>query len=85
MADFDPTAAARARLIHEGGVQKAFEEDRGTMYSTDSLVCHFEVIAYAAPFVVARRKRDGVLGSLMFTHQPRIYFAWLPDVPDPDL
>jgi hypothetical protein len=79
MAEWDPTAVTRARLIADGDVAAAYEADRGPMYSTESLVGDFEVIAYAAPFVVARRRVDGVLGSLMFTHQPRVYFGWIPD------
>ena len=73
------SATLRAQIIENGMVERAFEKDRGTMYDTQSLVCHFEVLAYAAPFVVAKRRSDGLLGSLMFTHQPRIYFGWVPD------
>jgi len=39
----------------------------------------YEVIGFQAPFVVVRRKADGQLGSLEFTHQPRRYFGWVPD------
>jgi hypothetical protein len=36
----------------------------------------FEVLGFAAPFVVVRRRSDGVKGSLEFTHHPRVYFNW---------
>jgi len=38
----------------------------------------YEVVGFQAPFVVVRRKSDGQLGSLQFTHQPRRYFGWQP-------
>jgi hypothetical protein len=36
------------------------------------------VIGFAAPFVVVRRKSDGVKGTLEFTHSPRVYFDFKP-------
>lgn len=38
----------------------------------------YEVLGFQAPFVVVRRKSDGVLGSLEFEHSPRRYFGWTP-------
>jgi len=38
----------------------------------------YEVVGFQAPFVVVRRKADGQLGSLQFTHAPRQYFGWTP-------
>lgn len=38
----------------------------------------YEVVGFQAPFVVVRRKADGQLGSLEFTHSPRRYFGWTP-------
>jgi hypothetical protein len=32
-----------------------------------------------APFVVVRRKADGVKGSLMFQHMPRFYYGFAKD------
>jgi hypothetical protein len=32
-----------------------------------------------APFVVVRRKSDGVKGSMMFQHMPRYYFSFRED------
>jgi hypothetical protein len=39
----------------------------------------FEAIGFMAPFIVVRRRSDGVKGSLEFTHSPRVYFNWRPD------
>lgn len=43
-------------------------------YDTQELQRNFEVLAFASPFVIARRRSDGVKGSLEFTHSPRVYF-----------
>jgi hypothetical protein len=52
--------------------QDASERTRTTAELQDE----FEVLSFAAPFVVVRRRSDGVLGSLEFTHSPRVYFGW---------
>ena len=46
---------------------------------TDAMRARYDVLGFAAPFVIVRRKSDGVKGSLMFTHSPRFYFGWTPD------
>ena len=45
-------------------------------WDTEALQRDFEVQAFAAPYVIVRRKADGARGTLMFTHRPRWYFAW---------
>jgi hypothetical protein len=39
----------------------------------------FEVLGFAAPFAVVRRRSDGQRGSLEFIHSPRVYFGFVPD------
>lgn len=51
----------------------------GQTWTTEELQRDFEVMGFAAPFVVARRRSDGQLGSLEFTNRPRVYFGWKPD------
>ena len=75
----DPTERMRAEIMARGLVEQSYEQDRGPMYDTEGLLRSFEVIAYAAPFVVVRRRSDDQMGSLMFTHQPRVYFGWMAD------
>lgn len=41
----------------------------------------FEVIGFMAPFVVVRRRSDGVKGSLEFSHFPRRYWGFKEDRP----
>ena len=49
------------------------------MWNTSELANDFEVFEFAAPLVVVRRKADDKLGSLMFQHHPRYYFAFQED------
>jgi hypothetical protein len=48
----------------------------GPTWDTEQLKADFEVIGYQAPFVVVRRRADGMRGTLEFTHRPRVYFGW---------
>jgi hypothetical protein len=48
-------------------------------WDTKALQAEFQVIGFAAPFVVVRRRSDGVKGTLEFTHQPRTYFSFQAD------
>lgn len=54
------------------------------MWDTAALQRDFEVIGFAAPFVVVRRKSDGVKGSLEFMHHPRVYFGFRADTQGED-
>ncbi len=58
-------AAECARLLRDG-----------REWTTAQLTEEFDVLGFHAPFVVARRKSDGQLGSLVFAGSPRAYFAW---------
>ena len=51
----------------------------GQRWTAEELTRDFEVIGFAAPFVVVRRRADGQRGSLEFTYPPRAYFGWRPD------
>jgi hypothetical protein len=51
----------------------------GPTWTTDQLTEEFEVIGFLAPYVAARRRADGVVGTLLFKHSPRVYFGWTPD------
>lgn len=72
----------RRDLIARGVPQEELEkviEHGGQVWDTTQLREDFEVVGFAAPVVVVRRKLDGKLGSLMFTHRPRFYFGWVED------
>jgi hypothetical protein len=74
----DPTEALRRERLAEinlvPGSKEALEAQYGQVWDTNQLRADFEVLGFSAPFVVARRKADGVRGSLEFQHNPRFYF-----------
>jgi hypothetical protein len=79
----DPTEFIRRELVAEinaqPGDRETLEAIYGDVWDTEELARDFEVIGFAAPFVVAVRKSDGVKGSLEFQHQPRFYYAFRAD------
>lgn len=80
MNEQDPTADARAAMIPEMPAELAARVAAGErVWNTNEMSQEFEALGFAAPFIVVRRRADGVKGSLMFTHSPRFYFAWKQD------
>jgi hypothetical protein len=59
--------------------REALEAAHGQIWDTAQLGTDFEVLGFLAPFVVVKRKSDGVKGSLMFQHSPRFYYQFEPD------
>ena len=51
----------------------------GPTWTTTELQQDFEVTGFAAPYVVVRRRSDAVIGTLEFTHSPRLYFGFTAD------
>jgi hypothetical protein len=78
----DPTEAARrqrlAEINHAPGSREALETQHGKVWDTDQLTEEFEAIGFMAPYIVVRRRSDGVKGSLEFQHSPRLYFNFEP-------
>jgi len=68
-----------AEINAEPGSREALEAQYGQVWTTQELSNDFEVIGFMAPYVVVRRKADGVKGSLEFQHNPRLYFNFAPD------
>ena len=52
------------------------EERHGRVWNTEEMVADFEAIGFAAPFIVVRRRVDGINGSLLFQHNPRFYWGF---------
>jgi hypothetical protein len=81
----DPTEAIRRKKLAMINAQPASREEleavHGQVWDTSQLAQDFEVIGFLAPFVVVRRKSDGVKGSLAFQHSPRFYFDFEPHNP----
>ena len=72
----DPTEQMRREL--QAGVNSGEIPPEGQTWTTEGLRQEFEVQGFMAPFVVVRRKSDGVRGTLMFRHAPRVYFGFEP-------
>lgn len=71
----DPTENIRRHMIATSQPARDLEVARDR-WTTDELREQFDVLSFLAPFVVVRRKADGIKGSLEFTHSPRVYFNW---------
>lgn len=56
--------------------REELERECGQVWDTRQLQEEFSVEGFQAPFVVVRRKADGVRGSLEFQHMPRYYFSF---------
>ena len=80
---FDGTESLRRTRLAEinahPGMRQELEAAHGQVWDTDELARDFEVVGFLAPFVVVRRRSDGVKGSLEFQHSPRFYFNFAPD------
>ena len=74
----DATENLRRAMIASGHPVRACAEAERT-WNTGQLQEDFEVISFAAPLVIVRRKSDGKMGSMEFTHHPRAYFNFVPD------
>lgn len=59
--------------------REQLEKEEGKVWDTQELSKDFDVLGFGAPFVVVRRKSDGVEGSLLFQHSPRFYWGWQED------
>jgi hypothetical protein len=74
----DETEDVRREMLATGQPHRDLEKAE-QRWTTDQLREEFEVIGFMAPFVVVRRKSDGVKGSMEFTHSPRFYFNFVAD------
>ncbi len=68
-----------AQINSEPRERAALEALHGQVWDTAELTRDFFVTGFCAPFVVVRRKSDGIVGSLAFQHRPRYYFNFRPD------
>ena len=79
----DPTETIRrqrlAEINAEPGSREALEAQHGQVWETSELQQDFEALGFMAPYIVVRRRSDGVKGSLEFQHDPRLYFSFKPE------
>ena len=67
-----------AEINAEPGSRAALEAQYGQVWTTDELSRDFTVTGFMAPLCVVKRNSDGVVGSLEFQHNPRLYFNFVP-------
>lgn len=70
----DPTEGMRrheAARINREGAPEGVET-----WDTQRLQEDYEVLGFMAPYVLVRRKSDGVKGLLEFSHHPRLYWGF---------
>jgi hypothetical protein len=81
----DPTEEIRRaltlKLNGESAERADLERRHGQVWNPAELAAEFEVMEFAAPLVVVRRRSDAKLGSLFFQHHPRFYFEFEEDEP----
>lgn len=79
----DPTERIRRSRLAEinahPGAREELEKLYGQVWDTGELTRDFQVVGFAAPLVVVKRRSDGALGSLKFQHDPRFYFSFQLD------
>lgn len=79
----DPTEDIRRSLVKQinsdPSPRQILEQKHVQVWDTNELSKDFEVKGFMAPFVIVRRKSDGVCGSLTFQHNPRFYFDFIPE------
>lgn len=79
----DPTETIRRQEVAEinavPGSREALEAKHGQVWDTQELQQDFDVQGFMTPYVVVQRKSDGVVGSLKFQHNPRLYFNFVAD------
>ena len=78
----DKTEPTRRLMIETGQPYRDLAHAK-EKWNTDQVRELFEVHSFLAPFVFVTRKKDGVKGTLTFTHSPRFYFNFLPDNKEP--
>ena len=79
----DETEAIRREMVATinaaPGSRPDLENKHGQVWDIGQLQDEFQVLGFMAPFVVARRRSDGVRGSLMFQNDPRFYYSFSPE------
>ena len=77
----DPTETIRreqvATIKGEATEREQLEAKYGQIWNTTEMQKDFQAIGFMAPYIVVKRKSDGVKGSLTFQHSPRFYFGFM--------
>jgi hypothetical protein len=80
---FDETETIRRQMVAEinaaPGSRPDLEAKHGQVWDTEQLQEDFQVVGFMAPVVVVRRRSDGIRGSMLFQHSPRLYHSFSPE------
>lgn len=75
----DETESDLPKMSAEGNVtRESLEVKYGQVWSPAEVERDFNVLGFAAAFLLVSRKLDGTKGSLSYQDDPRFYFAWSP-------
>ena len=78
----DETESIRRGLLQKINTnpnpREALEAEHGQVWTTSELQRDYQVLSFLAPYVVVKRKDDLQEGTLMFQHNPRLYFGFEP-------
>lgn len=79
----DQTETTRRQMVQEinsnPGSREYLEAKHGQVWNTSELQQDFSVLGFMAPLIIVERKSDGVKGSLLFQHDPRLYHSFQPE------
>jgi len=78
MDDTENARRALLRIMQGTPATREEIEKYYQVWDTGELSRDFDVLGFMAPFCVVRRRVDGVKGSVMFQHRPRLYFNFVP-------
>jgi len=62
--------------------RESLEAAYGEVWDTNQLREQFNAVGFLAPLVIVRRKTDGLKGTVLFQHSPRLYFQFRPSDED---
>jgi hypothetical protein len=78
--DFTNVDLKRAKMTAEINANAKSREvlaaEFGSVYNTDELMEHYEIISFAAPFVYGVDRATKKKGTLIFQHNPRFYHSF---------
>jgi len=55
------------------------EGEYGEVWSAEDVGEDFEILGFKSPFAIAKCRKTGQRGSLVFQNNPRFYFGWDPE------
>ena len=78
--DFTDVDLLRAKMTTEINANAKSREvlaaEFGSVYNTNELMEHYEIISFAAPFVYGVDRATKKKGTLIFQHNPRFYHSF---------